>query len=511
MFEKVIRNIIKYLFLIIFTLVLFIDLFFSMWNYNCKKEFLIPNFIIVLLAIVIIGLGYFLKYKTKVRNIKIRSNNLILILTLILFVLEVYVANNVYFKTGWDVGFINSAAQAIAMKNNEIVINSSSYFSHYPNNIIITLLFSLITKIHTMIGFIQPIDGYFGTIIFQCVLFALAGLYIYRIIENYTKSCKYALLGWIFYVVLLGLSTWYVIPYSDGTGLIFPILILYFYQRNSNQKLLPLKWGLITLLAYWGYRIKPQIIIIFIAIIIVEITKFVGCSKKLMSLKKNSIVIGTCIIIGLMSIKINDILVDKSGFKINKNDNIGILHFVKMGLNNESDGVYHPRDVDYSMSILNSKERNKKNLDIIKKRLNNYGIVGLSIHIVKKTLVNFNDGTFAWGQEGHFYNEIKVDVNTSVAPRLKKIYYNYGKYYKYLSTLEQMFWIVSLILLLGICFSKSNDNVLFVILLSLIGITIFELIFEARARYFIVYVPLFITCAMIGLREIMNFRIKKEG
>lgn len=54
-----------------------------------------------------------------------------------------------------------------------------------------------------------------------------------------------------------------------------------------------------------------------------------------------------------------------------------------------------------------------------------------------------------------------------------------------------MFWGVSLILLMGICFNKSSDNVLFVIFLSLIGIILFEMIFEVKARYVIVYVALF--------------------
>lgn len=511
MFEKIVKNIIKYIFLILFILILFINICFSSINYFCKKEFLNSNVIIVSISIGLLCIGYFIKHKTKLFNFKCHSNKFILFLTLILFILEVYIANNIYFKTGWDAGFINNIAQAIAEKNNDVVINSSYYFSHYPNNIIITLLFSLIIHIHTMIGFIQPGDGYFGIIIFQCFLFALTGLLIYRIIAAYTRSNKYAYLGWIFYVVLLGLSAWYVIPYSDGTGLIFPVLILYIYQKLDNQKLTIVKWGLIMLLSYWGYRIKPQVIIILIAIIIVELIKFFSYSIDLKIIKKKIIVLLTCVFVGVFSIKTNESLVHKSGFILNKEDNIGMIHFAKMGLNNKTNGVFNQDDVDYSMSIPTEKERNRRNIEIIKKRLNNYGISGIAKHMVKKTLVNFNDGTFAWGAEGHFYNEIKTNVNTTVAPRLKKIYYNGGKYYKYLSTLEQMFWIVSLILLLGIWFSKSNDNVLFVILLSLIGITIFELIFEARARYFIVYVPLFITCAMIGLREIMNFRIKKEG
>ena len=53
------------------------------------------------------------------------------------------------------------------------------------------------------------------------------------------------------------------------------------------------------------------------------------------------------------------------------------------------------------------------------------------------------------------------------------------------------------------------DNNVRVILLSLIGLFIFESIFEARARYLYTYVPIFIISGMIGLNGFMDWMKKR--
>ena len=48
-----------------------------------------------------------------------------------------------------------------------------------------------------------------------------------------------------------------------------------------------------------------------------------------------------------------------------------------------------------------------------------------------------------------------------------------------------------------------NDNIR-VLFLALIGLFIFESIFEARARYLYTYVPIFIVTAMLGLKALID-------
>ena len=46
-------------------------------------------------------------------------------------------------------------------------------------------------------------------------------------------------------------------------------------------------------------------------------------------------------------------------------------------------------------------------------------------------------------------------------------------------------------------------------MLALIGITLFETIFEARARYLFIYAPVYLTVGMMGLRACAE-RIKEK-
>ena len=78
--------------------------------------------------------------------------------------------------------------------------------------------------------------------------------------------------GYELYVLLVGLSPWVSIPYSDSMGLLFPCLIAWLTFRRLRGGLgrTLLRWGLIGVCACIGYRIKPQILILLIIIIIVH-------------------------------------------------------------------------------------------------------------------------------------------------------------------------------------------------------------------------------------------------
>ena len=64
--------------------------------------------------------------------------------------------------------------------------------------------------------------------------------------------------------------------------------------------------------------------------------------------------------------------------------------------------------------------------------------------------------------------------------------------------------------MIGILFTNM-DNKKTVLLLTIIGQTLFLLLFEARARYLIVYMPIFITTAIISLENIKIIgKLEKE-
>ena len=125
----------------------------------------------------------------------------------------------------------------------------------------------------------------------------------------------------------------------------------------------------------------------------------------------------------------------------------------------------------------------------------------------KKMLTNYNDGTFAWSVEGEFYNDMREDVDTVFAPKLKNLYYDYGTDYQVFALTVQLAWITIIVFIfirtLFAVREKDNEDYLYkIMILSLVGLTIFELLFEARARYLYTYVPIYIIVAMYGMRDV---------
>ena len=80
--------------------------------------------------------------------------------------------------------------------------------------------------------------------------------------------------------------------------------------------------------------------------------------------------------------------------------------------------------------------------------------------------------------------------------------YSTGKYYIYISSIRHAVWLFILLLLL-FCYSKKNNREILVIQLSLIGLFLFEILFEARSRYLFIYVPYFIILAILTINKIM--------
>lgn len=161
-------------------------------------------------------------------------------------------------------------------------------------------------------------------------------------------------------------------------------------------------------------------------------------------------------------------------------------------------------DVNFSGNVNDAEERNTRDLLRAKERIEQMGPVGFVKHMVHKTLINYNDGTFCWGQEGNFF----VNPVQSKTPGLQKffrsVYYSRAavmeKNYKYWNGFAKAVWLSVLFFSLASFLEKGNRNA--VIYLGIVGLTVFELIFEARARYLYTYIPLYILLSVVGMEAI---------
>ena len=453
-------------------------------------------------AIILIPMGmiFVLGMLSLIKKIDFNSKCL-KILLMILLLLQIYSSWSYYFYTDWDPSTLSMCSDSLAHKMD--VSWMSGYFSKYPNNLFLVFIFYTIKKCMHIIG-LHSIE-YFSIIVFQCILVTLTGWILYKSLMQLLKDEKYAFFGYALYTLIIGLSPWVSIPYSDSMGLLFPILIFYLYiNRNKNTIF---KWIMIGIVSVVGYKIKPQIFIVFIAVCLVEV---IGLFKRKMHIKN------ICALIFGMTISTLsvNIMINSMPISVDKTQKFGIQHFFMMGMNPDAMGVYSEEDVKFSESFSNVYERNREDSLEAINRIKKMREMGILKQTVRKTLTNYYDGTFGWAGEGEFFAEILNKKDIPGENFFRKIYYtrNYSKigiYYILWSNFEQMLWMTIISLDFWAIFYQKKTYPFYVIMLGIIGLTIFELLFEARARYLYTFIPLYIILAILGIDFLSQEKITK--
>ena len=497
-------NIIYYIYAMLMLGIISICIIFQRLEYQRKNYENISDLVLLFLGIFCVLFIYVLLRMFENKRLITKQTKIVFfIFSVVLLVFQIYAISSYYFYTDWDVSIIIEIAKANAL--GKTIDLQEYYFSRYPNNVFIAFLFSKIMCLFYKIGMGE--FAYFACILFQCLISWIVGLELFGVVRKITDCYAISFSAYILYLILGQFSPWISIPYSDGIGLFFPMTVvwIYFWNVNGNKKQF-VKWFIIAFISYCGYCIKPQTLIVTIALSVIElITLLYNIKSKLKKFVKLSIafVIGCAvsfIIITACENSFND------NVKIDDERTFGVAHFLMMGANSECQGVWNQEDYNFSDSYLTVKERNLADIRVFKQRLNEMGLCGVAKHICKKTLVNYNDGTFCWGGEGNFYVELVDNKDNFVTSLFRNLYYNrnqMGKHYKYWSNIEEMLWITVLFMSIAVLGTKKNKKIA-VLALSIIGLTIFELLFEARARYLFTYIPIYILLGILGLDACVN-------
>ena len=74
---------------------------------------------------------------------------------------------------------------------------------------------------------------YFAILAVQCFFNAATGYLLFCILEKLFGDTQFSSLGYIIYVLLVGISPWVSIPYSDSMALIFPSIYIYIYMGEE--------------------------------------------------------------------------------------------------------------------------------------------------------------------------------------------------------------------------------------------------------------------------------------
>ena len=250
---------------------------------------------------------------------------------LLFLLIQLFLIYGYYFETDWDVQQLVGAARASAAGDGEALQGYSWYFSECPNNLFLTGFFALVFRICGLFG----LHGLFLLLALQCLSGTLVS---WMLFQTLFRACDAptAFFGQLLFLLFVGLSPWFSIPYSDTASLIF-IMGMVWLAMTSVLSLRPrLKWFLLAFLAGVGYAVKPQTLLVFIALLPFCWPRSGKNIIFSLSGKKRSAVL-PLLLAGFVSACLLTAVVGKStGISRQKEPAFGTTHYLLIGMNSRS-------------------------------------------------------------------------------------------------------------------------------------------------------------------------------
>jgi hypothetical protein len=429
----------------------------------------------------------------------------IVICFLAVYFLEIFVTSHIWFYPGWDASIVRDSAKLLVDTNAKGFYDLDSayhyyYYSKFPNNIIIGHTLALLYKFGKIIFKSNP---YFLILLFNNLLVNLSAMFATLCVYKISNSRNIAVISMLQGIVLLCLSPWIVVPYTDTFAIIFPAAIFFSYLYVKNPYI---KYPAIVFLGILGYYFKPTVIIILIAFAIIFVSLSLSrIIERKHHFKKYIKVSVLTVATAILTFALISNFVSGEKKYLASDTEFTITHFFMMGLNKDTTGAYSAEDSIFSGSFDNVEQRQYANLTVAKQRLKEFGVSGYLKFLAQKTILNYNDGTFFWAGEGNFYSDIpeKSDFWSNI---LRGIYYDDGEYYWIYNATEQILWLNILVCTVFCLLGKAkNGFAVELISLTLLGVSMFLLLFECRSRYLICFSPLFIVLSSIGLQQCCKY------
>jgi hypothetical protein len=319
-----------------------------------------------------------------------------------------------------------------------------------------------------------------------------------------------------------------LIPYSDTYAMPFVMLILLFGVKifdefkkpTPSKNLATLYVVLLCILNVVGYLIKPTVIFVTFSLLLVWLFMCLR-NKKLVKIGKvRWLIIGIVAVISFLSVSQLRLVATKyiyaskdtpmSSQYINDRS-ATFLHFLSTG-SNPNFGYFDNVSANNLYSSENQNEINNGAIQILQNRLNENGVLWYVGLLAEKNLMNLSDGVFFYGELGGNKDASSPFATTDQTTFLYEYVWPSGTVWSAYKYFANAIW---LIILIGVVFSalyniRKKEFVISVCHISLICLLVFLMIFEARSRYLILYLPVFILLATNGLVHFKDLRLRLQ-
>lgn len=400
-----------------------------------------------------------------------------------------------WFVGGWDVGIVSHRSVY-----DEATV--TEYLSHYPNNLALYGLFGKLEALGAALGMAEP---YLACVVGACAcVTASTALSVCCARRLFGLGAGYLALA--LGAVFVGLSPWILVPYSDAYGMLCPTVVLFCFVTFGVR---PASVAAMTAATVVGYSVKPTAVFVTAGVVIVwaafawqRRSERAARPEKTARRAAASIValaLGAAVGMGAVA------CAEGGTPELDESKAVPFAHFFMMGSNPEQMGYFSAEDEAFTFSLSNPAERTRGDLERWAGRLADMGPAGTAELAARKLLTVYGDGTLAWNQEGGFFAAVHGDsaavkafygipqaTGEDPAPGSGSVY----------RAVWQALWMTILAGAAARAFSRTCGPGEAVIAFSVIALTAFLLLSEARARYLVLYAPFYVVLCCGGVMQV---------
>lgn len=420
---------------------------------------------------------------------------------LLLFILQCVFVHFTYFYTGWDVDLVKWRVEGVLEGYSLQDLGGDDYLSICPNNLLVFYIQYLLAKIGELFSLETPYNVCFYA---SCFCVSASCFLGNLMVRKMTQSGMIRLLYDLTSTVFILFCPWIGIPYSDTYGMLFAALGLWAVYCLEK----PLhKWPVVAFASLIGYQVKPTCIFPLFAAVILYLPGYLAEFRR--KWKALVVLLLSCLVFWGASQGAVLWVQHNLSFRLDPEQKLPVNHYIMMGLNVDTRGGFSAEDREFAVSIPTYEEKKRLTWEEIAFRWDRMTLSQKKDHLLTKLTYIMNNGTFSWGDEGVFFFSVPEHDNC-LNDIYTEVFYPEGKYFTLYCELAQIVWL-QILLGIALLFLDLRDHTFqkAFLMIVLCGLLTFLMLFEARARYLILYSPAFLILSLHGYEGVFG-RLSKE-
>ena len=410
-----------------------------------------------------------------------------------LFLCQLRFAKALYGNIDYDFNYVYTAAKALAFEGT--LGGVEEYFAQFPNNVTLVLLFAAVLKVCGAVGYSNGM----AALTFCDLLAVDAALLFLFLCARKLVGRRGAVFALSLALSLVGFHYGVVCPYSDIYSMLAVMAFLYLYlcppKRGAAGAWAAVGMGAVAAV---GGKIKPQALIPAIAVGMVELAYRRWDRERLLYLGKRLACFTVGALVALLAVEgltrglTGGVLTPE----LRAEKEVPFTHYLMMGLNPDTRGFFSSEDWAATHAIPGGAAKSAYHWRVIGQRLGDLGPLGLLGFLLEKARLIFHHVRVDMWVRAPFPSQDPLSV------AIQQAFCQGGAGFDVYQRLLQGLWVWLLalwVLPVVFCPDSFRDKAGTALRLSVMGLALFELLFEGGPRYLFHQYPVFILLAVWGL------------